>query len=369
MSEKINVLYVDDEENNLTAFKSFFRKEYKVFTANSAEKAFEVLEQETIHIIITDQRMPVMSGVEFLEKTIKRYPDAIRLLITGHTDIGLVIEAINNGQITKYIEKPWDWDKLRLILEYSADLYNSRREIKLKNAELFKTNQELNRFIYSASHDLRSPLLSILGIVQLAKHEGQGDNKYMDLIENSVYKLDNFVRNIIDYYQNSRSEAIIEVIDFKLLIEEIISLIKSNTANEHFEIQINQDVPFYGDPFRTRMVLSNIISNAWKYKDPSRNQHNVKITVSVDKETCTVSISDNGIGISPDHLQDIFKMFYRAQKINKQQGSGLGLFIVKEIVDNLGGSINVQSQPSEGTVFDVTLPNCINEVATAPVDN
>ena len=197
MTNKLRVIYVDDEENNLHSFYAFFRKDYEVYTTSSAMEAFELLKDIEFHIIVTDQKMPVMTGTEFLEHTIRMYPDAIRLLITGQADLGSVIEAINRGQVNKYIQKPWDWENLKLIMENCADLYRGRVEMKLKNAELQKTNDELNRFIYSASHDLRSPLMSILGIVQLAKMEEIVNKDYFQIIENSVLKLDRYIRNII----------------------------------------------------------------------------------------------------------------------------------------------------------------------------
>ena len=130
--ERIRILYVDDEENNLVAFRAYFRKEYEVYTAISAAEAFRLLESIEMHIIVSDQRMPEMAGTDFLEKTISLYPDSIRLLITGQADIDTVIEAINRGQITKYLQKPWDWETFRITLDHCSDLYRGRIELKIK---------------------------------------------------------------------------------------------------------------------------------------------------------------------------------------------------------------------------------------------
>ena len=199
MTEKIKILYVDDEENNLVSFRSYFRKEYEIYTAVSVAEALILLEHSEMNLIISDQRMPASTGVEFLEKTIKSHPDCIRMLITGQSDLGVVIEAINRGQITKFVQKPWDWEKLSLAIENCVLLYRSRTEIKQKNKELQKANDELNKFVYSLSHDLRSPLMSILGIVHLAKtnKEALAEMDYFGLIENCVVKLDGFIKNII----------------------------------------------------------------------------------------------------------------------------------------------------------------------------
>jgi signal transduction histidine kinase len=360
MSKKISVLYVDDEENNLISFHSFFRKEYQMFTATNAADAFTILEKNDINIIVTDQKMPLVTGVEFLEQTIEKYPDAIRLLITGYTELKLVIEAINKGQIHKYIEKPWDWDKLKLILENCADLYLGRIALKQKNDELQKTNDELNRFIYSASHDLRSPLTSIMGILQLARLEENLTMEYLEIIDKNIQKLDKYIKNIISYYQNSRSEERLENINFKQMIDQEIEMLTVNDSDVIFEVNIQQNIEFIGDHFRIRLVINNLLSNAIKYRNPEAAEHKIKIDVDVNKTEAIITISDNGLGIHEDHLENIFKMFYRAQGHHSKQGSGLGLFIVKESIEKLEGSVNVKSKPLIGTIFEVKTPNKLN---------
>ncbi len=360
MLEKLKVLYVDDEENNLISFQAYFKRQYQIYTAKGALEAFGLLKDIEINIIITDQKMPVMTGIEFLEKTIDIYPDAVRLLITGHADLDSVIDAINRGQVNKYVQKPWDWEKLNLIMENCSDIYKSRVELKLKNTELLKTNDELNRFIYSASHDLRSPLMSILGVVQLAKMDDSLDQEYFDIIENSVLKLDKYIRNIIDYYQNSRSDESLENLNFNELLHEIIDMLKNQDHSIKFVTDVKQKGEFIGDSFRLRVILINIISNAIKYRKPSSEQHTVTVKIVSENESVNLQIIDSGIGINPEHLPNIFKMFYRAQISNNKQGSGIGLYIVKESLDKIGGTISVTSTPHVGTTFEIIIPNKIN---------
>lgn len=361
MSEKIKVLYLDDEENNLTAFKSFFRKDYEVHTATVPDEALKMLEEQPIQIIVTDQRMPTMTGVEFLEKTLETHPDSIRLLITGQSDINLVIESINRGRVNKYIQKPWDWDKLKLIMENCCDLYMKGQELKFKNEELQKTNDELNRFIYSASHDLRSPLMSILGIVQLAKMDESTNHEYFNIIESSVNKLDKYVKSIIEYYQNSRSEENIEKADIKEMVNDIIDMLRNQDQNTEFDVKDISESEFAGDAFRLKVVLNNIIGNAIKYKHPDREKHKVSVKIETKPEIVKITVGDTGIGIDAEHLDKIFKMFYRAQITNNKQGSGLGLFIVKESLNKVGGDITVSSVMNEGTSFEITIPNKISQ--------
>lgn len=141
--QSINILYVDDEVHNLNAFKASFRRIFNVFTAESAKEGLEVLKSETIHIVISDQRMPVMTGVEFLESIISEYPDPIRILLTGYADISAVIDAINKGKVYLYITKPWEEEELRLNIEKAFEIFTLRRENKLLTEQLLLVNGQL----------------------------------------------------------------------------------------------------------------------------------------------------------------------------------------------------------------------------------
>ena len=141
--EKVKILYVDDEENNLQAFKATFRRDYKIFIAISAREGREILKQEEIDVIVTDQRMPEETGVEFLESIIPEYPDPIRILLTGYTDIQAVIDAINKGQVYHYLTKPWEEDYLRTVIKNAYEIYQLRRENEQLTKALIKANDQL----------------------------------------------------------------------------------------------------------------------------------------------------------------------------------------------------------------------------------
>lgn len=141
--EKIRILYVDDEENNLQAFKANFRRDYKIFLAIGAKEGREILRNEEIDMIITDQRMPEETGVEFLESIIKEYPEPIRILLTGYTDIQAVIDAINKGQVYHYLTKPWEADYLRTVIKNAFEIYALRRENERLTQALIKSNDQL----------------------------------------------------------------------------------------------------------------------------------------------------------------------------------------------------------------------------------
>ena len=139
----INILYVDDEVHNLNAFKASFGRTFNVFTAESAMEAMTILQTQPMHIVVSDQRMPVTTGVEFLQSIIPLYPDAIRILLTGYADMSAVIDAINKGQVYLYITKPWQEDELRQNLERAFEIFSLRRENKALTDQLLVVNEQL----------------------------------------------------------------------------------------------------------------------------------------------------------------------------------------------------------------------------------
>ncbi len=141
--EKIKILYVDDEENNIQAFKATFRRDYKVFVALSAEEGRDFLKKEQVDIIITDQRMPEETGVDFLTSIIPLYPEPIRILLTGYTDIQAVIDAINKGQVYHYLNKPWEEEYLKTVINNAFEVLSLRRKNKKLTEDLIKANEQL----------------------------------------------------------------------------------------------------------------------------------------------------------------------------------------------------------------------------------
>lgn len=143
MSEKINILYVDDEVGNLNAFKAAFRRDFNIYLAESAAEGRKILDQHEIEIVLTDQRMPEMTGVKFLESIIPLFPDTIRILITGYSDIDAVIDAINKGQIYRYVSKPWNNEDLKMVIKSSYEVYSLRKENKELTEKLLLANSQL----------------------------------------------------------------------------------------------------------------------------------------------------------------------------------------------------------------------------------
>ena len=240
---------------------------------------------------------------------------------------------------------------------------NSELAVKAKNKELKKLNFELDRFVYSASHDLKAPLRSMMGLIDLANREKNTPTQknYLDKMSKSVNKLDNFITDLINFSRNSRLPAKNHKIDFKSIIIGVLDNLKymENTQKITVYTNIKDKTPFYSDPNRIGILFSNLISNAIKYQNLESNmQPYLDISISVTNKNVLIEIKDNGVGIAKENLKKIFRMFYRASE--HSQGSGLGLYIVKEIIKKLKGSIVVDSQLCKGTNFSITVPNTKN---------
>ncbi len=359
--DRINILYLDDEINNLNSFKAKFRNEYSIFLANNTTEAYQILERESaIHILISDQRMPDMTGVDFFASIISKYPSVVRILLTGYSDISAVIDAINKGHVYRYLEKPWNDIEMQLAIDNAYQFYFINNQLRLKNDELRKINEELNRFAYSASHDLKAPVKSMQGILSLVNAERKGEeNKLLSYLSESVKKLDYFINNITDYYRNTRIEKTFTEIDFNKIVQESIAVIEEthncNVKDIQFSIKILQEIGFINDEFRIHVLISYLLSNAIKYQKNRETNKTIGIEIHVTEKRAKIKISDNGIGIPEKHLEHIYKMFYRGT--SQSTGSGIGLYIVKETLEKLDGRIHVISEEGLGTTFEIEIPN------------
>lgn len=352
----VRVLYIDDEENNLQAFKASFRRMYEIYTAISAADGLKILENIDIHVILADQKMPNMTGVEFFKGIVETHPDPTRILLTGYTDIEALADAINHGDIYRYITKPWNDLELHNSIKNAYDAYKAKIDLRNKITELEKTNDELNRFIYSISHELRAPLVSVIGIINLVKMEGLYDSsgEYWGLIETCSNKLDYYIQKTLQYYKNTKDVPDQSEIDFNKLVTELIDLHTYSDKDTSFNVNINQNTKFVGDAFRIEVILSNLISNAIKYQKTNELNKTVNIEIDVNDFDASININDNGLGILKEHLEKIFTQFFKSKM---HHGSGLGLFIVKEALNKINGTINVSSNIEDGTTFKITIPN------------
>jgi signal transduction histidine kinase len=232
-------------------------------------------------------------------------------------------------------------------------------KIKDNVEELQKANYELDNFVYHASHDLRSPLRSIMGLINLLRLEktASGRENCLEMIEGSIKRLDNLVIDLLQISKGSRSGNSKEEISFVTEVNNSITNFCHVEDSDDIRIitKIYQPADFVSDLTRIRIILNNLISNAIKYRNANCEDSYVIVEAIVTETNAIITVEDNGEGIPAAKLSSIFDMFFRASE--NQQGSGLGLYIVKNVVEKLGGKIRVTSQEDRGTVFKVEIPN------------
>lgn len=251
-------------------------------------------------------------------------------------------------------------ERTRALNEEIGTRKKAEETMHRSNAELSKRNTELDNFVYSVSHDLRAPIASVLGLINLAKKDNDGAMKdmYLDMVHKSALQQDNFIKEILDQSRNSRLEVKREEILFEPLIEETFNQLRFATStgkSVEKVIHIRQEKPFYSDRWRLKVILNNIISNAIRYRngrDPV-----IQVDVDIQEHAVTMAIKDNGKGIEKDHLPNVYKMFYRAT--DDGAGSGLGLYIVKETIEKLHGKINIESEVGKGTTVKMEIPELV----------
>ena len=229
--------------------------------------------------------------------------------------------------------------------------------------ELKVRNTELDNFVYKVSHDLRAPLSSILGLVNLAKLPGNTDNPmdYIDIIGSKVEHLDHFIGDVLSHSKNLKIDLTVAKVDFNQIIDQTFNDLNYLEGAKGISRMIKVDgIEFYSDPWRIAEILRNLISNAIKYRKLDQVASEIGVKISVDHLRAEIAFSDNGIGIDEKNLARVFEMFYRATE--QSDGSGIGLYIVKNAVDKLGGQISVASRLGQGTRFNIILPNRINSV-------
>lgn len=328
-------------------------KEGKVtYTSESTERMLGYLSKNMIGKSLHDLVLPDDQGSyeQTLKDTLADQSDnhIIEYQIKDAEDNIVYLESVMNNLLQN--------KSIQGIVVNSRDI-TQRKETE---NELKKTNFELDSFVYRASHDLRAPLRSVLGLLNLIKMETNDDQKafYAALAEKSINKLDSFILDLTNFSRNTRLEIQKEIIDFEGIIAECIANLKymENADQVRSIIEINQQVPYFSDPGRMSILFQNLLSNAIKYQRPYIDSF-VKVKIDVTELGVAIEVADNGKGISKEYLEKIFEMFFRASE--DSYGSGLGLYITRQVVEKLSGKITVNSVFDEGTVFNVWLPHLI----------
>ena len=244
---------------------------------------------------------------------------------------------------------------------YYLLLLNRFKSSKLKtdevNASLMIANRELDKFVYSASHDLRSPISSLKGLINIIKDEDDLPQikSYLDLMTEILEKQDPFIKDIIDYSRNKKAQISIETVSIESIVDEAIFQNKFLQESKRIAVFKSIDINFIvSDALKLKIIINNLYTNGIKYYDETKIKPSIAINAYDEKHEHIIVIEDNGIGIKKEFLAKIFDMFFVTNNDNK--GSGLGLYLVKEAVDYLKGTIKVKSEFNVGTQFIITLP-------------
>jgi len=367
------ILIVDDKSENITALKKVLESHrFTVDTAMSGEEALKKVLKNTYQLLILDVQMPDMDGFEVAE-AVSGYTKTSNLPIIFLSAVNISKEFITKGYDSgghDYLVKPFDPDILVLKIKTFIKLQKQAAELtRIQNILLEEIEQrkeaeaKKDEFISIASHELKTPLTSVKGYMQLAEisvHEDEKENalKFIYQSSNQLNKLNKLVTELLDISKMESGQMDFNFSEIHLgsFLENTLDIFtKSNPAWElvrHGEA----DFAVVADPIRLEQVVHNFLSNAVKYTRDSKRVH---VEVSPDNETNSVKVSvrDEGIGIAPELRERVFDKFFRVEQTSfKYQGLGMGLYICAEIIRRHSGSYGVESTPGEGSVFYFTLP-------------
>ncbi len=381
MTNRHSILVVDDEADVVKSVKDLLRLDYTVHTATRAQDAMAVLREHTIHVVMSDQRMPDVTGVEFLADVREHHPDAIRLLFTGYADLSAVIDAINKGHVYRYIQKPWEPDELPLIVKEACERYDllahRRRlteQLQAKNIELERANRELleaNRlresFIRVASHELRTPLSVLTGLTQLALRGSNHREEMLRRIDQAAGRLGAIVQQMTTMLAAGQFErpVALEPVDLtqfcRSAADDVTPMVQLRRQN--LELDIPEGLgQVWLEPGRIRNCLNHLLLNAVKFTPDGGN---IRLGARCDGSDCTLEVSDTGVGIGERDLPRLFLPFFTESDVDQhssgqfefnKRGIGLGLSIVKAFVEMHGGTVSVSSELNKGSTFTIRLP-------------
>jgi signal transduction histidine kinase len=360
---KHSILCVDDEADNVDALERLFRRKYKVYKATSALEALGTLKQNQITVIISDQRMPQMTGVEFLAESIKTHPQAIRILLTGYTDIESVVKAINNGQIYRYVTKPWDPVDLANAVDKAVERYEIGEELVEKNAALSKALEELKtldqaktQFMVLVNHELKTPLTSMMSFSELLGETklDEEQNRMLSRIKTAANRLQDMVNDALEFVSAETAQMKVDAKKIaapKLfsqdgLPDSVRSLAESRQLKFHLSIE-NENV--VGDQKILSNVYRRLVHNAVKFADEGST---IEISGEAQKDGLfEVTITNKGKPIAEAVISQLLKPFTLNENVmHHSVGTGMGLSICQAMLKLHGSQLRFTSKSGQISV-------------------
>ncbi len=385
------ILCIDDEEIILEALEeqlnNTFGSEYDIETSDSGEDAidfFKELKKEGINVpvVISDYIMPGMKGDQVLKEIHELSPGSLKILLTGQASIDGITNAINNAKLYRYIAKPWDKDDLVLTVKEAIKSFLQERKIRKQNEELIKLNASLedkveqrtkelsianaskDKFFSIIAHDLKSPFNALFGLTDflIGSWDEIDETTKLELItdlQHSSKVTYNLLQNLLEWSRSQTGNIKIEAIEFDAaeVIAENVDILEGQADNKQIKIEngVQEKTVCYADVNMISTVFRNIISNALKF---THKKGKIEIGVAKTPSHNEFFVKDNGIGMNEDTLSKLFKITEKVKRNGtaNEEGTGLGLILCKEFIEQNNGSIRVESTVNEGTSFYVTVP-------------
>lgn len=369
-SQKVRrLLIVDDEAGILLLLRELFTPYYMVKTAQSGIEGISILQAGFApQVIIADQRMPGMTGAEFLGESRKIVPDAVRVTLTGYSDIKEIIAGVNNGGIYRFVGKPWEDDELLETVRLCFEQYDlSTKNIELEAAleQVQKLNAEKNEILGIVSHDLKNPISVILGMTELMKPDAaftlplSDYQQFAQHLHRTALHMLQLVKALLDDYwlESGVIELSLVAVNLNVLVNFLVENYRQLSAEKKITLYVeaSSEYTVLGDERRLNQVLDNLLSNALKYS-PLGAQ--VFVRMREYDSAVRIEIQDQGPGLTEDDKTKLFGKFARlsAQPTGGEHSTGLGLSIVKKMVEAMKGKVWCESEFGQGATFIVELP-------------
>jgi two-component system, NtrC family, sensor kinase len=366
------ILYVDDDHANRVVMKHNLAAEFALLIAESGAEALEILARQPVAVLLTDQRMPVMSGVELAERVRQLYPDTIRVIITAYSDLEATVEAINRAQVARFIKKPWTREELLAVMRESLQSHHNALLLRRLQEKLSQLDRLTTLGVMGSSiaHDLRQPLTSVVQNVEVLGRDLHTvlelpmpisvRDRVLDLLglvgdlHAAVERLTLITESMFTTLRDRTPQS--SQLDVRRVVEAAAALTRGQAIPRAcLEVDLpDTAVPVMAAEGHLIQLLVNLILNAVQAMPPGlAMSHRIRVRLRRSDDRAVLSVEDNGKGIAPDHLSQIFVPFFTTKGAD---GTGLGLAICKQIVDDIRGTIEVQSVLGRGTTFTVTLP-------------
>lgn len=372
-SKKLRILMLEDSRDDAGLIERVLQKEsldYVVERVETREEYDNAIRDFEPDVVLSDHGLPQFNSIEALKICLKERKFTPFILVTGTVSEEFAATCLKLGaddyilktnlsRLPSAIYRALKERRLNHLKSEARRALRRQNEALLQaNNELTKVNFELDNFVYSVSHNLRAPLTSVMGLLNLAKSEDKDDrlSAIHEMMRTSIMRLDETLKEILDYSRNARNEVILEPIDVANLIHAAIEKLGYMDLEKliSWKVSVQQNVPFRSDKSRLEVILNNVFANAIAYRD-ERKTPVIEVNAEATEQNLNLIIKDNGIGIDENLLPKIFNMFFRATE--KSSGAGLGLYVVRETVKRLQGSVDVASVGGEGTTVTLILPN------------